>query len=100
MAYCPTGAGACHRLPRRNLPRAERVAGPHRAFLEAGREPLLALRRAAVGEAVGHHLALGFLLHHVVADRRRGLQRRLDVAWLQQLPSLLRVMRPDAAEAI
>src|SRR5688572_6199141 len=100
MAHCPTGPAGCHRLLRSNLSRSEGVAGLHAARLEAGHEPLLTLRRRAVGEAIRHHAALSFLLEHVVADRGRGLQRRLDVAGLQQLPALLGVMRPDTAEAI
>src|SRR6185312_15132288 len=53
----------------------EGVARLDRAFLESGREPAFALLGCAVGEAVGHHPALGLALQHVVADGGRRLQR-------------------------
>ena len=63
--------------------RCERVAALDVARGEAGLEPALALRRRAVRERVGHGVAARLLLQRVVADRRRGVQRRIDVAWLQ-----------------
>ena len=80
--------------------RGECVAGLDGAFLEAGREPALALLGAAVGEAVRHHGALRFPLQRVVADRGRRLQRRVDVARIEELVLRLGVVRPDAGEAV
>src|SRR5262249_6007616 len=68
------------RRPCLQLRRGERVAGADRAGLEAGREPALALRRAAMGEAVRHHVALRSSLQGIVANRRCGLHGGLDVA--------------------
>ena len=53
-------------------------------ILEAGHEPALALLRGAVGEAVGHHVALRLPLQRVVADRGGGAQRGFDVAGLDE----------------
>src|SRR5271169_1923043 len=78
----------------------ERVAGLDVAALQARGQPLLALRRRAVGEAVGHGVAARGGLQAVVADRRRGRHRLLDVAGLENLPFLISVGRPDAGEAI
>ena len=84
--------GGFPNLERRKLQRSgrKRVAGLHRTLLEAGHEPALALLGRAMGKAVGHDVALRALLQHVIADRRRGLQCRLDVAGLQQLPAAAR----------
>ena len=45
---------------------------------------MLALFRGAVRERVGHDVALGSLLQAVVADRRGGAQRRLEVALFEE----------------
>ena len=55
--------------------------------LSAGREPALPLRRRAVREGVGHDITARLLLQAVVADRRRGLQCRFDVARLERASS-------------
>src|SRR6516165_2672070 len=55
-------------------PVAKRIAGLHGALLVAVHEPLLALRRGAVGEGVRHHTARGLALQRVVADGRRRRQ--------------------------
>jgi hypothetical protein len=54
------------------LCRGEGVAACHRARLEAGGEPALALLRAPVREGVGNDVSLRFTLESVVADRSRG----------------------------
>ena len=53
-----------------------------------------------MGERVRHHIALSLLLQAVIADRRGGAHRGLDVARLDQLPLLVGARRPDAGEAI
>src|SRR5262249_2175018 len=94
------------RRPCLQLRRGERVAGADRARLEAGHEPALALRRAAVGEAVRHHVALRPSLQGIVADRRRGLHGGLDVARLDErrlalaLQVVVLELRPHAGETI
>src|ERR1043165_1809175 len=80
--------------------RRKGVAGLHGAGLQAGLEPALALLRGAVGEGVRDGVALRLLLQPIVADRRRGLHRRLDVARLDQVPLLVGFGGPDAGEAV
>src|SRR5262249_19653231 len=88
------------------LRRGERIARADRAGLEAGHEPALALRRAAVGEAVRHHVALRSSLQGVVADRRRSLHGSLDVARLYErrlaltLQIVVLELRPHAGETV
>src|SRR5580700_1080859 len=64
--------------------RRQRIAAIHLAAIEAVGEPALALFRGAVGEGVGHHIALRLLLQPVVADRGRGLQGLVDVAGVEE----------------
>src|SRR5436309_9578971 len=79
----------------------KRVAGLHRALLVAGHEPLLALRRGAVGETVGHHPARRLPLQRIVADRRCRLQRRVDVAGFEEAWTFLFLtVDPDAGQTI
>src|SRR2546426_274451 len=86
--------------------RVERIAGPDGAFAETGRKPALALFGAAVGEGIRHHVAGRLALQRVVADRRRGPHRRLDVARLDErrpalvLLALVLVIRPYAGETV
>src|SRR5690348_7773944 len=82
--------------------RVEGVAGPRVAAVVAGREPAHPLLGRAVGEAVGIDPALGLLLDVVVADRLRGIVRRLDVARGERLQEAGRgrVVRPDPGVAI
>src|SRR6185295_5808110 len=83
------------------LARRERVARPDGALLQAGLEPALALLRRTVREAVGHDVAPRLLLQTVIADRRGGLQRGLDVTCLDQiLPVLPGVIGPYAGETV
>ena len=65
------------------------------ALLEAGD----ALRRRAVRERLGLDVALRALLERVVADLRRGVERLVDVAEVEDLAAV-RVLRPRAGEAI
>ena len=80
----------------------ERVAAVRVAGLPAGREPLLALGGRAVRPRLRIHAALRLLLDPVVADGRGGAQRILHVGGrhLRQVAGLLRVVRPDAGEAV
>src|SRR5712691_8837467 len=78
----------------------ERVAGLFRSLLHAVVEPALTLLGGAMREAVGHHPALRTPLQRVVANRRGGAQRGLDITGLQQMPTLIGLVRPDAGEAI
>src|SRR5215471_12308822 len=82
------------------LRRPESVAAGDRSALEPGIEPALTLLGGAVGEGIRHRIALRLLLQGIVADRRRRAQRRLDVTRLQQVPFLLRMVRPYAREAV
>src|SRR5215813_3359752 len=80
---------------------AERIAGLERALLIAGHEPLLALRSRAVGERIRHHASRRLPLQRVVADRRRRRQRRVDVAGLEEVRTLLGfAVDPDARQAV
>src|SRR5690349_10887566 len=84
-----------------DLPTVERVALVDVAGLEATLEPGHALRAAAVRERLGNDRALRLALQGVVADLRRRIQRRLDVARFETPPLfLLRALRPDAGQAI
>src|SRR5215217_3761667 len=79
----------------------KRVAGLHRALLVAGHEPLLALRRGAVGKTVGHHPARRLPLQRIVADCGCRLQRRVDIAGLEEARTFLFLaVDPDAGQAI
>ena len=60
---------------------------------------MLALRRRAVREAVGHDIALRAALDRVVADGGGGVQRLVDVARLENA-FRLGVVGPDPGEAI
>src|SRR5215831_2342745 len=51
-------------------------------------------------ESVGHDITLRLPLQTIVANCRRGLQRRLHVARLERIPSLIRIIRPDAGETV
>src|SRR6202161_3044263 len=90
------------KTPGAGLPRSirERVAGLDVAALQARGQPLLALCRRAVGEAVGHGVAARSGLQPVVADRRRGRHRLLDVARLENLPLLVGMVGPNAGKAV
>src|SRR4051812_4081163 len=66
----------------------EGVALRRIAALQPALEPLLALRRSAVGEAVGNHRALPLALQRVVADRVRRGHAFLDVTRLQPSAAL------------
>src|ERR1700731_2929810 len=80
--------------------RRDRIAGRDLAAVEAVGEPALALLRRAVGEGVGHDVALHLLLQPVVADRGRGLQGLVDVAGIEEMMLLLGAVRPYAGETI
>src|ERR1700675_1214928 len=80
--------------------RRQRIAARNLAAIEAGLEPALALFRGAVGEGIGHDVALHLFLQAVVADRSRGLQRLVDVARFEELVLLLGAVGPDPGEAV
>src|SRR5262249_8846328 len=82
------------------LGRVECVAAVDLPRLQPGHEPARALLRGAVGESVGHHIALSLPLQPVVADGRCGLHRRLHVARFDEVPRFLRVVRPHAGKAV
>src|SRR6188508_2180300 len=79
---------------------AERVALAQVSGLEASAEPAGALRGSAVGEGFGHDLTPALLLQAVVADRPGGPHGLLDVAFLEDVFHLVRVVRPDAREEV
>src|SRR5215470_492253 len=78
----------------------ERVALAGIARIDPSLEPAHALRGAAVGERLRHDAPLRLALEAVVADRRGGVQALLDVTALENLPGALRVVRPDARQAV
>src|SRR5580700_4417355 len=80
--------------------RRQRIAARNLAAVEAGLEPALALFRGAVGEGVGHDVALHLLLQPVVADRGCGLQRLIDIARIEEVAFLLGAIGPNAGEAV
>src|SRR5580700_12053641 len=80
--------------------RRQRIATRNLAAIEAVLEPALALFRRAVGERVGHDIALHLFLQPVVADRGCGLQRLVDVARIEEVAFFLSAIGPDAGEAI
>src|SRR5438874_902726 len=79
---------------------SERVAPAQIAGLDPPREPLHALLGRAVGEGLRRHAALRLPLQPIVADGRRGVERLLHVARLEDVARALGVVRPDAREAI
>src|SRR5579884_2775075 len=93
---CPTASA----LARSELIRLERVAGRDLPRLEALHEPALALRRGAMREGVGHHIALRLPLQAVVADGGGGLQRLVDIAGIEEIAPLLGAIGPDAGKAV
>src|SRR5829696_2574973 len=84
------------------LLRAERVALPGIAALQPDPEPAHALGTRAMGEAVRHDPALRLALQAVVADRRGGGQRLLDVAVVDHLAATggVGAVGPDAGKAV
>src|SRR3984885_6350284 len=80
--------------------RRQRVAGRGLAGIKAVQKPALALFRGAVGEAVGHDIALHLLLQAVVADGGRGLQGLIDVALIEKAVLGLGAVRPDPRIAV
>src|SRR5690606_1400016 len=71
----------------------ERVAGGDLAAAESGKEPAAPLLGRAVIEALRDHIALRWLLQRVGAALEGGVQRLLQVAFLEPAAPL-GVMRP------
>ncbi len=67
---------------------------------EAGLEPARALRRGAVGERIGHHIAVRQLLQPVVTHGLGRVDGLFHIARLQHLALVLRVIGPDPGVAI
>src|SRR5687768_1525431 len=78
----------------------EGVALVHVAGLEALAEPGGPLAAGAVRERVGDDVPAGGLLDGVVAHGGGGPEALLEVAGLEDLPLLLRVVGPDAREEV
>ena len=53
-----------------------------------------------MGESIGHNIALAAPLQSIVADGRRRLHGRLDIAGLNEAPLLLCVVRPHPGKAV
>src|SRR5262245_2309113 len=70
------------------------------AVIKPEAEPASALRRSPVGERVGDDIPLRLLLQAVIADGVGGRKRFFQVARLQYVLHLLRVMRPDPGQKI
>src|SRR5438128_9852058 len=79
---------------------SEGVAPAQIAGLNAPREPVHALLRRAVGEGLRRHAALGLPLQPVVADRRRGAERLLHVARLEDVARAVGVIRPHPGQTV
>src|SRR5262252_7960089 len=82
------------------LCRAERIAVLDLPRRQPGGKPARALLRGAVGEGVGHDIALRLSLQAIIADGRRGLHRRLHVAGFDELPRFFGMVRPYSGKAI
>src|SRR5215212_1391567 len=67
------------------LLRAEGIALPQIAALQPDAEPAHALRAAAMRKTVGHDSPLRLALQAVVADRRGGGERLLDILVVDHL---------------
>src|SRR5215210_8061701 len=88
--------------PHRLQLRVERVAGSGLPRLVAHGEPVLALSGGAVCPRLRVDLATSPALNPVVADRRGGVERRVDVCLRQpdDEAGLLRVAAPHAGIAV
>ena len=53
-----------------------------------------------MGKGIRYHIALSLFLEPVIANGRRGLQSRFDVARFDKFPRLLRVICPHSGKAI
>src|SRR5215470_7658452 len=80
--------------------RPEGVADAHLSALKSLAEPRDALRRGAVGEALGHDAALAAPLQRVIADLSRRVESRLHVARLQPLLDLVIEACPDTRQTV
>src|SRR5262245_8420560 len=78
----------------------ESIARARVAAAQTRREPALPVGRGAVRERIGRHGAPRIALQPVVADGLRGREPFLDVAGLEHAHGLIRVIGPDAREAI
>src|SRR5688572_24864414 len=78
----------------------ESVARGGVARTQARREPALPIGRGAVRERVGRHRTPGAALQSVVANGSRRGQAFFDVAGLEHAHGLIRVIGPDAGEAV
>src|SRR5215471_2945239 len=87
-------------LPAGSAKSAESIARLRIAGVEADLQPMHALRRRAVRERVRRHASPRVALQSVVADRLGSRESLLDVAGLEHVLANVRVMRPDAGEAI
>ena len=80
--------------------RPEGIAAVHIALGKPGLEPAHPLRRGAMGEGVRHHAPLTLLLQPVITNGIGGIQRLFNITRLQPVQSLLRLIRPDAGQAV
>src|SRR5262245_20029751 len=78
----------------------ERVALAQVAGLVTALEPAHALRRRTVREGIRHDVTLRLLLDAIVADGACRVERALDVARLEDVLGFLRLVGPDAGEAV
>ena len=53
-----------------------------------------------MGERIRHHATLTLLLQTIIADGVGGVQRFLQVTFFEPVMTLLRMVRPDAGQAI
>src|SRR5437764_4590395 len=98
--WCPSVAPNLPELTLLEACGLERIAACRLPRLEPGHQPARALLRGAMDESVGNDIALAAALQPVVADGRRGLNRRFHIALLHDPPLLLGAMSPDSGEAI
>src|SRR5262249_29707389 len=78
----------------------EGIARRYLSLFQPSHEPALPLRRRAVGKSIRHDVTARLLLKTIIADRRCGLHRRLDIARLDRIPALVRIVRPNSGETI
>ena len=53
-----------------------------------------------MGERIPHDIALRLLLDAIVADGARRIQRLIDIAGLEDILGLLRLIGPNAGKAV
>src|SRR3954466_5255812 len=82
------------------IARVEGVALAEIAGLVSFSKPAGALLGSAVGEGIGHDIALGVALQRVVANSSRGPDRFIEVAGFNDVFDAIGVTGPDTGKEI